>query len=85
MGCGVWGVRYGVWGLRFEVGASIRSLFSHAGNNGTVCHLNRIIQLYPDMNESFKTLYNEYDLLGGKLNKYNQYVESNWNDFSIKK
>ena len=55
-------------------------VFSHASNNETLCHLNGIIQLYPDLNETFKPLYNEYDLLGAKLNKYIQYVESSWNN-----
>ena len=59
-------------------------VFSHASNNETLCHLNGIIQLYPDMNENFKTLYNEYDLLGAKLNKYIQYVESSWNNYPTK-
>ena len=59
-------------------------VFSHASNNETMCHLNGIIQLYPEMNENFKTLYKEYDTLGAKLNKYIQYVESNWNNFPTK-
>ena len=57
---------------------------SHASNNETMCHLNGIIQLYPEMNENFKTLYKEFDTLGAKLNKYIQYVESNWNNFPTK-
>ena len=59
-------------------------VFSHASNNETMCHLNGIIQLYPEMNENFKTLYKEFDTLGAKLNKYIQYVESNWNNFPTK-
>ena len=59
-------------------------VFSHASNNETMCHLNGIIQLYPEMNENFKTLYKEYDTLGAKLNKYIQYVESDWNNFPTK-
>ena len=55
-------------------------VFSHASNNETLCHLNGIIQLYPDINESFQALYKEYDILGAKINKYIQYVETNWND-----
>ena len=55
-------------------------VFSHASNNETLCYLNGIIQLYPDLNENFKASYNEYDLLGAKLNKYFLYVESSWNN-----
>ena len=56
-------------------------VFSHASNNETLCHLNCINELYPDINENFKALYKEYDLLGAKMNKYIQYVEISWNDF----
>ena len=56
-------------------------IFSHASNNETLCHLAAIIHLYPEINENFKTLYKEYDLLGAKINKYIQYVEASWNDF----
>ena len=59
-------------------------VFSHASNNETMCHLNGLIHLYPEMNENFKTLYNEYDVLGAKLNKYIQYVESSWNNYPTK-
>ncbi len=59
-------------------------VFSYASNNETLCHLNELIHLYPEMNENFKTLYKEYDILGAKLNKYIQYVESNWNDYPTK-
>ena len=58
-------------------------IFSHASNNETLCHLEGIIHLYPDINENFKTLYKEYDILGARLNKYIQYVKSNWNDNPI--
>lgn len=52
-------------------------IFSHASNNETLCHLGAIIHLYPDVSESFKTLYEEYDVLGARLNKYIQNVKSN--------
>lgn len=38
------------------------------------------LRLYPDINENFQALYKEYDILGAKINKYIQYVETNWND-----
>lgn len=67
---------------RYKQGYIRFLVFSHASNNETMCHLNCIIQLYPDINENFKTLYKEYYILGAKFNKYIQYVETNWNDFS---
>ncbi len=55
-------------------------IFSHASNSETLCHIGAIIHLYPDVNENFRTLYKEYDVLGARLNKYIQYVKSNWNE-----
>lgn len=54
---------------------------SHASNNETICHLNKIIILYPDLSKEFELLRAEYDILGAKINKYIQYVENNWNNF----
>ena len=58
-------------------------IFSHASNSETLCHIAGIIHLYPDINKDFKTLYKEYDVLGARLNKYIQYVKSNWNNNPI--
>ena len=52
---------------------------SHASNNETICHLQKIIILYPDISKKFELLQAEYDVLGAKINKYIQYVEKNWN------
>ena len=52
---------------------------SHASNNETICHLQKIIILYPDISKKFELLQAEYDILGAKINKYIQYVEKNWN------
>lgn len=54
---------------------------AHASNNETICHLSKIIILYPDISQEFELLQTEYDILGAKINKYIQYVESNWNNF----
>lgn len=54
-------------------------IFSHASNNETLCHLDCIIHLYPNINDNFKVLHKEYDILGARINKYIQYVETNWN------
>ena len=59
-------------------------IFSHASNSETLCHIEGIINLYPDINENFKELYKEYYILGALLNKYNQYVKSNWKCSPIK-
>lgn len=54
---------------------------AHSSNNETVCHLRKIIILYPDISAEFELLQKEYDNLGAKINKYIQYVEKNWNNF----
>lgn len=54
-------------------------IFAHASNDETLVHLHKIMQLYPQLKEDFEQLYNDYDRLGGKLNSYIKYVESNWN------
>ena len=53
-------------------------IYSHSSNDETINHLRKIKQLYPTLAEETKQLISEYDLLGGKLNKYIQYVENNW-------
>lgn len=55
-------------------------IFSHASNSETLCHIAAITHLYPDINDNFIELYKEYDILGARLNKYIQYVKSNWNN-----
>lgn len=58
-------------------------IFSHASNSETLFHIEGIIHLYPDISESFKALYKEYDILGARINKYIQYIKSNWNNKPI--
>ena len=57
-------------------------VYSHASNKETLCHLEKIGQLYPEISDNFESLYQAYDNLGGKINKYIQYVERQWNDIS---
>lgn len=59
-------------------------VFAHASNNETLCHISCIIQLYPDINENFKKIYDEYDMLSAKINKYIQFVVTSWNDTQSK-
>ena len=53
--------------------------YSHASNLETLCHLEKLVVLYPDMANEMVLLQKEYDQLGAKLFSFMRYVENNWN------
>ena len=53
--------------------------YSHASNLETLCHLEKLVVLYPDMANEMVLLQKEYDELGAKLFSFMRYVENNWN------
>ncbi len=53
-------------------------IYSHSSNDETINHLKKIEQLYPELSKEAEELKNEYDKLGGKLNKFIEYVINNW-------
>lgn len=53
-------------------------IYSHSSNDETINHLRKIQQLYPDLKQVAIELKDEYDSLGGKLNKFIEYVTSKW-------
>ena len=53
-------------------------VYSHSSNDEAINHLKKIEQLYPDLSANANTLMDEYDKLGGKLNKFIEYVINNW-------
>ncbi|PJJ67298.1 four helix bundle protein [Chryseobacterium geocarposphaerae] len=55
-------------------------VFSHASNDETICHLEKIIMLYPEFSSEFEVLKTEYNSLGGKINNYKKWVKENWNE-----
>lgn len=55
--------------------------YSHAGNLETMCHLEKLVLLYPDLANEIILIKNEYDTLGAKLFSFLRYVENNWNKF----
>ncbi|HLF51205.1 four helix bundle protein [Flavobacterium sp.] len=55
--------------------------YSHASNLETICHLEKLLLLYPDLANEITLLQNEYDTLGAKLFSFLRYVENNWNKF----
>lgn len=55
--------------------------YSHASNLETICHLEKLVLLYPDLANEMVLLQNDYDQLGAKLFSFLRYVENNWNKF----
>lgn len=55
--------------------------YSHASNLETLCHLEKLSVLYPELTEEWKGLKTDYDTLGAKLFSFLKYVENNWNKF----
>ena len=53
-------------------------VYSHSSNDETINHLKKISKLYPDLSQEANNLTIEYDSLGGKLNKFIDYVINNW-------
>lgn len=55
-------------------------VFSHASNDETINHLEKIIILYPELSAEFEILKQQYNLLGGKINNYKKWVKEYWNE-----
>jgi four helix bundle protein len=55
--------------------------YSHASNLETMCHLEKLQFLYPDLSDELGLIKMEYDILGAKLFSFLRYVENNWNKF----
>ena len=52
-------------------------VYSQASNDECTGQIETIIALYPE-HPGWKELFDEYNLLGKKINKFIQYVENNW-------
>lgn len=53
-------------------------VYSHASNDETLNHLEKLIHLYPSIMQDHLYLKKEYDNLGGKINSFIRYVETSW-------
>jgi len=53
-------------------------IYAHSSNDETINHLKKIGILYPELAKISNDLKTEYNLLGGKLNKFIEYVINNW-------
>jgi four helix bundle protein len=52
-------------------------VYSHASADEALSQLEMLKILYPDMTD-FQSLYDEYTVLGRKINSYIDYVDNNW-------
>jgi len=52
--------------------------FAHSSNDETLNHLRKIQALYAGLRVEARSLAASYDLLGGKINKFIDYVIKNW-------
>ena len=55
--------------------------YSHASNFESLCHLEKLEFLYPNLADELEFIRKEYDILGAKLFSFLRYVENNWNKF----
>ncbi len=53
-------------------------IYAHASCDETITHLNFIKDTHGINNIDIEKMLSDYDILGGKINKYIQYVEKNW-------
>ncbi|MBD0725633.1 four helix bundle protein [Flavobacterium sp. L1I52] len=53
-------------------------VYSHASNLETLNHIKKIINLYPNLSEEMKLLYEKYDLVGAKIFSFLKYIEEHW-------
>ena len=53
-------------------------VYAHASCDETILHLNFLKDTHDLNNEEVNYLVNAYDELGGKINRFIQYVESEW-------
>lgn len=55
-------------------------IYAHSSNDETISHIFKIKHLYPEHTVEIQCLEHEYNQLGAKINKFIQYVRTNWND-----
>ena len=53
-------------------------VYAHASCDETILHLNFLRDTHPEISEKCKELIDSYEELGGKINRFIQYVEKEW-------
>jgi four helix bundle protein len=54
-------------------------IYAHASCDETILHLNFLKDTHPTAASNCEALVSEYDRLGGRINRFIQYVEREWN------
>src|SRR5574337_695660 len=54
-------------------------VYAHASCDETICHLSFLKDTHEDIDENVIVLVEAYNDLGGKINKFIQYVDKQWN------
>jgi four helix bundle protein len=54
-------------------------VYAHASILELQCHLEKIASLYPEFSEDYMAIKTRYDVLGKKMYRFIQHVETNWN------
>ena len=54
-------------------------IYAHASCDETIVHLNFIKDTHDVDKKEFRVLFDGYDILGRKINKFIQFVEKEWN------
>ncbi len=52
--------------------------YAHSSNDETINHLEKLKILYPQFGTSISEMLEEYNLLGGKIHNFIEYVIRNW-------
>jgi len=52
--------------------------FSHASNLETICHLNKLLRLYPSNSQKIIELEKKYNVLGIRIYNLISYVYNSW-------
>jgi len=53
-------------------------IYSHSSNDETINHFKKIKTLYPQFDKEVSILIDAYDLLGGKIHNFIEYIINNW-------
>ena len=53
-------------------------IYAHSSNDETINHLKKLSILYPGLEPPLSELIKNYNVLGGKINNFIEYVSKNW-------
>tara|TARA_R110002072_G_scaffold30097_6_gene94392 strand:- start:350 stop:718 length:369 start_codon:yes stop_codon:yes gene_type:complete len=53
-------------------------VYSEASGSETLSHLEKIVALYPQLSLEAEELAKDYELLGGKIHSFTEYVRTSW-------